>query len=101
MQSYQRRGHGESSSKGSLCYQEMIKELFLCFLLMGVALSSPVPEEENTEDRGLIEDLIINMIRDLVINTINDILGITTTTTLCGGLVGGGLLCPPELPIGK
>merc|ERR1712243_298139 len=96
-----------SSSKGSLYYQEMIKELFLCFLLMGVALSSPVPEEESasaedsTEDRGLIEDLIINMIRDLVINTINDILGITTTTTPCGGLVGGGLLCPPELPIGK
>jgi len=52
-------------------------------------------EEDNTEDRGLIEDLLINMIRDLVINTINDILGITTTTTPCGGLLGGGLLCPP------
>merc|ERR1712121_571050 len=92
----QRRVHGSLQVKIAFIIKKMIKELFLCFLLMGVALSSPVPEEEdNTEDRGLIEDLLINMIRDLVINTINDILGITTTTTPCGGLLGGGLLCPP------
>ena len=34
-----------------------------------------------------------------VIGQINAILGITTTTTPCTGLVGGGLLCPPALPI--
>ena len=28
-------------------------------------------------------------------NQINSILGITTTTTPCTGLIGGGLLCPP------
>ena len=61
--------------------------------------SSPVPAEENEAgemaNRGLIEDLLIGMIRDLVINQINAILGITTTTTPCTGLIGGGLLCPP------
>ena len=71
-------------------------------------------------ERGLIEDLFINLIRDMVrwtvqystvqhstvqynnvqvIGQINAILGITTTTTPCTGLVGGGLLCPPALPI--
>ena len=34
-----------------------------------------------------------------VIGQINAILGITTTTPPCTGLVGGGLLCPPALPI--
>merc|ERR1712117_17761 len=86
---------------------KMIKELFLCFLLIGVVINSPVPSEESSEDvssgesgedsaadRGLIEDLLINLIRDMVINQINGILGITTTTTPCSGLIGGGLLCP-------
>ena len=50
--------------------------------------------EVEVVDRGLLEDLLINTIRDMVINQINNILGITTTTTPCGGLIGGGLLCP-------
>ena len=51
-------------------------------------------QPRNLEDRGLIEDLLINLIRDMITNQINSILGITTTTTPCGGLLGGGLLCP-------
>jgi len=77
----------------------MIKTLLVTFLIFSVSLASPVPAEESeageTVDRGLIEELLINMIKDLVINQINAILGITTTTTPCTGLVGGGLLCPP------
>ena len=77
----------------------MIKTLLVCFLLCSLAFASPVPAEDaeagEVVDRGLLEDLIINFIRDLVINQINAILGITTTTTPCTGLVGGGLLCPP------
>merc|ERR1712098_607745 len=53
---------GSLQLKVPFIIKKMIKELFLCFMGMGVALSSPVPEEEdNTEDRGLIEDLLINM----------------------------------------
>ena len=78
---------------------KMIKTLLVCFLLYSQAFASPVPAEdteaEEMVDRGLVEDLLIGMIRDLVINQINAILGITTTTTPCTGLVGGGLLCPP------
>ena len=98
----------------------MIKTLLVCFLLCSLAFASPVPAEDTEAgervDRGLLEDLfdsresgesgesgvpdslgdlLIGMIRDLVINQINAILGITTTTTPCTGLIGGGLLCPP------
>ena len=82
----------------NLSETRMLKNLFVLFLVVSFAVASPVPEEgENPraiEDRGLIEDLLINLIRDMVINQINSILGITTTTTPCGGLIGGGLLCP-------
>ena len=77
----------------------MIKTLLVCFLVCSLAFASPVPAEDTEAgemaNRGLIEDLLIGMIRDLVINQINAILGITTTTTPCTGLIGGGLLCPP------
>ena len=78
----------------------MLKNLLVLFLVVSFAVASPVPEDKEgenpraIEDRGLIEDLLINLIRDMVINQINSILGITTTTTPCGGLLGGGLLCP-------
>ena len=77
----------------------MIKTLLVALLVCSMATASPVPAEETEagemENRGLLEDLLIGMIRDLVINQINAILGITTTTTPCTGLIGGGLLCPP------
>ena len=77
----------------------MIKTLLVCFLVCSLAFASPVPAGDNEAgemaDRGLVEDLLIGLIRDMIINQINGILGITTTTTPCTGLVGGGLLCPP------
>ena len=79
----------------------MIKSVLIVCLLLSAVLASPAPAKPNKEsrelevvDRGLLEDLVINMIRDMVINQINNILGITTTTTPCDGLIGGGLLCP-------
>merc|ERR1712061_754499 len=69
----------------------MIKTLLVAFLICSVAFASPVPAEESEAneiaDRGLVEDLLIGMIRDLIINQINAILGITTTTTACSGLL--------------
>ena len=79
----------------------MIKTLLIVCLYLSAVLASPAPAKPNEEsrelevlERGLLEDLLINTIRDMVINQINNILGITTTTTPCGGLIGGGLLCP-------
>ena len=79
----------------------MIKTLLIVCLYLSTVLASPAPAKPNEEsrelevlERGLLEDLLINTIRDMVINQINNILGITTTTTPCGGLIGGGLLCP-------
>ena len=82
----------------------MMKALIIACLFLSAVLASPAPAKQNEEsrelevvDRGLLEDLLINTIRDMVINQINNILGITTTTTTaapCGGLLGGGLLCP-------
>ena len=78
---------------------KMIKTLLVCFLVCSLAFASPVPAEDTEAgemvDRGLVEDLFIGLIRDMIINQINAILGITTTTTPCTGLIGGGLLCPP------
>lgn len=88
------------SYKLQLIRDKMLKNLLVLFLVVSFAVASPVPEDKEgenpraIEDRGLIEDLLINLIRDMVINQINSILGITTTTTPCGGLLGGGLLCP-------
>ena len=79
----------------------MIKTLVFACLLFSVVMASPAPAQPGQEgelevvDRGLLEDLFINTIRDMIINQINNILGITTTTTPCTGLIGGGLLCPP------
>ena len=80
---------------------EMIRTVLIVCLLLSAAMASPAPAKVNEEsrelevvNRGLLEDLLINTIRDMVINQINNILGITTTTTPCGGLLGGGLLCP-------
>merc|ERR1712110_1367538 len=98
-------GTWESKSAEDL---NMIRTVLIVFLLLSATLASPVSSasdsiesvessEESRElvvNRGLLEDLLINTIRDMVINQINNILGITTTTTPCGGLIGGGLLCP-------
>merc|ERR1712227_946595 len=102
----ERRVHG--NTKFNLIKDRMVRNLFLFFLVLSLAFASPVPQDSesvessgesseeqprNLEDRGLIEDLLINLIRDMNTNQINSILGITTTTP-CGGLLGGGLLCP-------
>merc|ERR1711936_484475 len=97
-------GTWESKSAEDL---NMIRTVLIVCLLLSASLASPVSSasdsiesaessEESRElvvNRGLLEDLLINTIRDMVINQINNILGITTTTP-CGGLIGGGLLCP-------
>ena len=81
----------------------MIRIVILTVFLFSLVISSPVPAEEEVdievmEDRGLIEDMIMNTITSIITQQIYNILatvGITTTTTTttaapCGPL---GLIC--------
>ena len=79
----------------------MMKIVILSVFLFSLVISSPVPAEEEVEvmeDRGLIEDMIMNTITSIITQQIYNILatvGITTTTTTttaapCGPL---GLIC--------
>ena len=81
----------------------MIRIIILSVFLFSLVISSPVPAEEEVEvemmeDRGLIEDMIMNTITSIITQQIYNILatvGITTTTTTttaapCGPL---GLIC--------
>ena len=81
----------------------MIRIVLLSVFLFSLVISSPVPTEEEAEievmeDRGLIEDMIMNTITSIITQQIYNILatvGITTTTTTttaapCGPL---GLIC--------
>ena len=81
----------------------MIRIVLLSVFLFSLVISSPVPTEEEVEievmeDRGLIEDMIMNTITSIITQQIYNILatvGITTTTTTttaapCGPL---GLIC--------
>ena len=81
----------------------MIRIVILSVFLFSLVISSPVPAEEEVEvemmeDRGLIEDMIMNTITSIITQQIYNILatvGITTTTTTttaapCGPL---GLIC--------
>merc|ERR1712236_119078 len=54
-------------------------------LLCGLVYGRNVPETNQQElDRGLVGDLLLNLISNMVQEQINNLLGITTTTTTSG-----------------
>ena len=81
----------------------MIRIVILSVFLFSLVTSSPVPAEgevevEIMEDRGLIEDMIMNTITSIITQQIYNILatvGITTTTTTTTAAPYGplGLIC--------
>merc|ERR1712055_567854 len=61
-------------------------------LLCGLVCGRNVPDTEQQElDRGLLGDLLLNLISNMVQEQINNLLGITTTTTTRGTPILDGI----------
>merc|ERR1712055_1147614 len=61
-------------------------------LLCGLVYGRNVPDTDQQElDRGLLGDLLLNLISNMVQEQINNLLGITTTTTTRGTPILDGI----------
>merc|ERR1711936_1105299 len=82
---------------GTFTMDYIMRAVLPVLLLCGLVYGRNVPETDQQElDRGLLGDLLLNLISNMVQEQINNLLGITTTTTRgtpildgIGSLLGG------------
>merc|ERR1711936_548479 len=77
---------------GTFTRDYIMRAVLPVLLLCGLVYGRNVPETDQQElDRGLLGDLLLNLISNMVQEQINNLLGITTTTTTRGTPILDGI----------
>merc|ERR1712002_1105861 len=77
---------------GTFIRDSTMRAVLPVLLLCGLVYGRNVPDAERQElDRGLLGDLLLNLISNMVQEQINNLLGITTTTTTRGTPILDGI----------
>merc|ERR1712183_148760 len=77
---------------GTSTRDSIMRAVLPVLLLCGLVYGRNVPDTDQQElDRGLLGDLLLNLISNMVQEQINNLLGITTTTTTRGTPILDGI----------